>query len=158
MGKLVNSTEEKFTAVSLIQYHHSTGLIMRSSGNLTLIGYCIESPKKVLENVFENYYVTRYNGYELFSSGDFESTTPMIGLGINSIEPPNVYGIQYTGRLEELLQLNELLKVKRTKPISSKDLQRIISHLNEKQNTIFMNPTNNKIDKQEIIEVIRRFE
>ncbi len=156
---VVDSTKGKFTAVSLIPYHHTTGLIMRSSGKPKLVGYCVESPRDVLETAFENYHVTHYNGYELFSSGDFESTTPMLGLGITPVEPPKVYGIEYNGRLENLLQLDELLKAKRDEPISHQDVQRILAYLNKESDMGFMNPNNNqyKHDKKEIVDIVKRF-
>jgi hypothetical protein len=156
---VVDSTEGKFTAVFLIPYHHTRGVIMRDSGKATLVGYCVESPRDVLETAFGDYHITRYNGYDLFGGGDFESTTPMLGLGIVPVEPPKVYGIEYNGRLENLLQLDELLKAKRDGPISSQDVQRILAYLSEDSNHGFMNPNNNQVkhDMQEIIDIVKKF-
>jgi hypothetical protein len=156
---VVDLTAGKFTAVSLISYHHTTGLIMRSSKAATLVGYCVESPRNVLENVFRDYQVTRYNSYELFDSIDFEPTTPMLGLGIAPVGPPNVYGITYHGRLADILQLDELQKVKRIRPISHNDIDRIIAHLVEESGHGFINPNfnQNKHNKQEIIDIVKKF-
>ncbi len=156
---VVDSTKGKFTTVSLISYYHTTGFSMRSPGKETLVGYCVQSPQEVLEAAFENYHVTCYDGYELFGSEDFESTTPMLGLGISPINPPKIYGIEYNGKLETLLQLDELLNVKRDKPISSQDIQRILDYIGKESKNGFMNPNNNqkKHDKQEIINIIKRF-
>ena len=52
------------TAVSLVSHVH-TGLI-RGARNPVLIGYCVESPLEVFKTAFPDYYVTRFNGYELF--------------------------------------------------------------------------------------------
>ncbi len=156
---VVDSTAGKFTAISLIPYYTTTGLIIRSSGKPLLIGYCLDSPRDVLKNVFENYHVTRYNGYELFGQNDLESTTPMLGLGIHPVEPPRVYGIEYNGKLEELLRLDGLSGAKRNSPISSQYIQRIISHLGEISHMGFMNPKYGQLkhDKQEIIDVLKTF-
>jgi len=155
---VVDQTANKITTVSLIPYHHSTGLIMRSSGPVTLIGYCVEPPREVLEATFRDYYITRYNGYELFDIGD-ESTTPMLGLGIDPVQPSRVYGIEYNGILKNLLQLEELLKVKRDEPISHKDVQRIITYLSRKQNAGYINPNSeqSRHNKKEIIDIVKQF-
>lgn len=160
-NSVVDSTKGKFTAVSLIPYCRTTGIITRYSGKPTLIGYCVESPREVLGAVFEDYHVTRYNGYELFSSKDLKPTTPMLGLGIAPIRPPKVYGIKYTGRLEDLLQLSGLSKVKRGNPISPQDAQRIVAYLSNESESerAFTNPNCNqhKRDRKEIIQIVEKF-
>jgi hypothetical protein len=50
----------------------------------------------------------------------------MLGLGIFALEQPKVYGINYNGKLEELLQLRELANTKRKDPISDQDIKKII--------------------------------
>ena len=100
---------------------------MRCTGESTLLGYCTESPKEVLEKAFQNYHITNFDDHHFFGSGDFEPSTPMIGLGIFALENPTAYGINYNGRLERLLQLPGALKAKRKEPISKKDIERIKS-------------------------------
>ncbi|MBU1136137.1 MAG: hypothetical protein KJ559_01365 [Nanoarchaeota archaeon] len=123
--RAVNSIKDKYTTISLVPYINTTGVIMRKAGNSTFVDFCEENPLEVLKIAFPDYHVTRFNGYELFSSGDFEKTTPMLGLSISGFGP--VSGIK--GGIEELLKLDEILKVKRDKPISNEDIQRIITHL-----------------------------
>lgn len=151
---IVDDVKGKFTKVSMIPYYRTTGIIMRRPGGISIAGYCVESPREVLERVFPDYYVTRYMGYGLFGSSDFEPTTPMLGLGIDSITP--VFGIE--GRLENLLKLEELLKVKRDKPISKKDVKRIITNL-EEEGDGFLSPgyKQHKHDKQEIIKFVQKY-
>jgi len=153
--------EEKFTAVSLVHYGYTIGgIINRIPKKPTLVGFCVESPKKVLETAFQDYYVTHYNSWELFSSNDFEPTTPMLGLGIVPIKP--VFGIE--GKFEQLLQLDELVKVKRDNPISKQDTQRILNYLEHKLGIVCIDPTfmnktfnKNKLYLQEIIDVVQKF-
>jgi len=120
---------EENAAVYLIPYHHTTGLIMRSAGRAKLIGYCKESPLRVLECAFPHFHVTRVGGYNLFDSSDFEKTTPMLGLGIMNADVPINYGIRIYGNVEGLLKLDYAFSVKRNKNISIRDKKRILGNL-----------------------------
>jgi len=158
-NEVINSINETFTAISLTSYYKTTGLVMRSSGKTTLIGYCVESPEKTLEILFKDFHITCYKEYNFFSSSDFEPTTPVLGLKIEAIEPPKIYGIEYNGKLEELIELNKLIKAKRETPISQKDVKRIIDYLKEEElNIINPNYEQYKSDKQNLINIIKKFE
>lgn len=152
---VVDSTVGKYSFVSLIHY---TKKLLRVQEKITPLGYCVECPREVLEECFGDYHVTFYNGYELFSSQDFEPL--MLGLGINRVEPQNVYGIEYNGKLRELLQLDELNSVRRSKRISGNDILKIVSHLTKGEGNGFLNPnySQEKHDRQEIIDIVKGFE
>ena len=159
---VVDLTTGRFTAVSLIPYFHTTGVVMRSSRNEALVGYCLESPGEVLTRTFGRFHVTRYNGYELFGNDDFEATTPMVGLGITPVEQPQAYGIQCTGRLSELLQLEDFIGVRREDPISGKDVQRIIRNLrteliNEERDYLDPHVSQKRYDLREILTYMESF-
>ena len=144
-----------FTAVSLIQYNPPTKGFIYIDSKKTLVGYCVESPREVLETVFQDYSVASYMGYELLDREDFESNTPMLGLTL--FTPTKVYGVEYNGKLEEMLLLEELLKAKREKPVSAKDIRRITKYLGKEDKLDwFRYPDNDKRkqDKQEIIDII----
>ena len=149
-----DKTKGKFTEVYLDPYFHTTGLITRQSGPSTLLGYCAEDPLEVLRTVFPDYHVTSFNGYSLFGSGDFEPSTPMLGLAMEPID--SVFGIE--GRIEKLLELDELLKVKRKKPISREDVDRIIAHLEEEDqhSFLFSDHKQERYNKRQIINVIKQ--
>jgi len=156
---VIDSTEGKLTEIHLIPYYKSTGIIMRCTGESTLLGYCTESPKEVLEKAFQNYHITNFDDHHFFGSGDFEPSTPMIGLGIFALENPTAYGINYNGRLERLLQLPGALKAKRKEPISKKDIERIVAYLGKEDEHGFLNPNNNQVkhDKKEVITILKKF-
>jgi len=156
---VVDSTRGKVTEVFLIPYYHTRGFITRLPGESTLVGYCTESPRKVLKTLFPDYNITYYNGYHLFSTGDFEATTPMLGLGIAPVKSQEVYGLKYNGKLEELLQLGDLLKTKRSLPVSKDEVQRILAYLRKKSNEDFIDLKfkQKQHDKQEIISIISKF-
>jgi len=153
--KVIDLTEGKYTAVSLVTYFHAKGIIMRYAENPILLGYCVENPLEVLKSSFPKYHVTRFNGYELFSSEDFESTTPMLGLSIRGVEP--VFGIE--GRIKKLLELDEVLKVKRDKPVSKEDVQRILARLKQRGEGDFLSPRYKQVkhDKEQIIAIVRQY-
>ena len=148
----VNLLKGKSSSIYLIPYVHTTGLVTRSSCKSKLIGYCSESPVQVLEVLFPRYHVTNFNGYEFFGSGDFEDSTPMLGLGIIAIEP--VFGIN--GTLKKLIKLEELAQVKRDKPIDKKDVQRIIKYLNQEDESIYERDVNIPRRVRPIIRAIQR--
>lgn len=158
---IVDLTKGKFSEVSLIPYLHTRSrLVPRcSSGEERVLGYCSESPKEVLERVFENYDVTRYNGYELFGSSDFDSTTPMLGLGISPFEPPKVYGVRYYGKLKGILNLKELSKAKRSGPISNRDIERILKNLSDNRGCDILNSEREQdmYDIKEIMDIVEKF-
>ena len=152
------------TSISLDSYHHTKGgLMMRQSGESELIGYCTENPLEVLKRAFKDYHVTRFSGYEFFSSDDFRAETPMIGLGISSIPWPYVYGIVYNGELEELLRIEKLEKARRQNPISGEEIQIIIDELTPMKeiwhNPNYVNPNYERVkhDLGQITEVLRGF-
>jgi hypothetical protein len=122
IDKIIN---EGYCAVSIAEYVHTTGIIMRDQRNSKLIGYCNENPLDVLEKIFLNYPVVKCEGYQFYGSNDFEKTTPMKGLAIGGITP--VYGIN--GNISEMLDLDSINNLKRKEPIQKNEIEKIIKHL-----------------------------
>lgn len=151
---IVDSFQSKYTRVSIIPYMKTTGVIIRDSINAKFTGYCVENPLEVLEIAFPNYQVTRFNGSEFFGIADFETTTPMLGLSICAFKP--VFGIE--GKIRDFLELDEVLALKRDKPISKEDVQRIMIHL-EKDTQNMFDPQYKQInyDKKQIIDVVSKY-
>lgn len=154
---VVDSVKDGYSSISIEFYVNTTGVCMRSLRDQKLIGYCVENPLQVLEKVFPTYHVTTVNGYRLFDSGNFESSTPMIGLGINKIEP--VFGIE--GKIDNLIKSDDFLKVKRELEISNKDIQQIINYLgtNPDPSLAFFYPEHNqsKFGKQQVSDIIKKY-
>lgn len=154
-------TKDKFTLISLIEYSLSTEFVMRTPSERIPLGYVIEPPKHVLETVFPDYHVTEYNEKQLFTNSPSNSNPPMLGLGINPIDRPVVYGIQYTGRLNEILELNKLIKAKRDNPITQEEIKEIIAYLSEPPHSdggiLNTQRDQTRHDKEEIISVISAF-
>ena len=150
-----NALEKGYTSLKIIPYYHSRGLIMRSEGKSTIVGYCVENPLEVLERVFPEYHVTAFNGYHLFDTSDFKRTTPMIGLGINKF--PAHRGIK--GTLNELLEVEDVQKLKKNKPIQKAVLNRITKNLKNrtKHNHLWLSPSFKQLqyDTQKTIEVLK---
>jgi hypothetical protein len=148
----------KFSAVSMIPYHHTNGVVMRSSGAPTLVGFCRESPGEVLEKVFPNYYVTCFNGYDFFDSGDFDSSTPMLGLGIYPIDSPKEYGIEYNGNLAGLLKVDGMFKARRGGVVERDEIDRIVASLSKDNSYSLLNLNQGykqmRFNKQQIIDIV----
>ncbi len=124
---VVDLTKGKSTAVYLDFYYIPKGdIIMRAHGNRKLMGYCTENPVEVLKITFPEYHITRFHNYSFFSSEDMESTTPMCGLYIKQVDL--MYGIE--GKIEKLLGLEDIIKAKRDKPISKRDVKKIVDYIN----------------------------
>ena len=154
--RVVDSTEGKYTAVSLVSYHITKNLIIRIAKDPKLLGYCVENPLEVLRTAFPDYSVTRFNGYELFGSGDFEETTPGVGLSIRGVN--HVFGIE--GRVEKLLELDEVLRIKRDKLVSEEHARRIIEYLGAERHPLdSVSRTYHQVihDKKQIIDVLRQY-
>ena len=125
---VVDSFKDKYSSVSLVPYIITTGIISRSAGDPTLIGYCTENPLEVLGTAFPNFHVVRLDNYEFFGCIDFEQTDPMLGLSIRSVEP--LTGID--GRVEQILRSDKAFEAIRDESISVEDIGEIISRLNGK--------------------------
>ena len=152
---VVDRTKGRYTEICLEHYSISTGFAMRSADEVTLIGYCTESPRKVLETAFPKFNITRYNGYTLFDSSDFEKTTPMIGLAISPKEV--TYGIE--GKINELLELDDSQDVIREKPIFKKDIKKIIRNIRKDGSLSSFNQLykQEKHNQKEITDILRKF-
>ncbi len=154
----IDTREQSFTMISLIQYTLTTGLIMRTPKESKLIGYCINPPKEVLEKLFSDFYVTRYLGIEFFSHSDTRRDNPMLGIGIDSISP--VCGIK--GTIEEIAESPELLEVKRNSPVSDEEINRILSYLRGESFSVFSprifipGPSQKGYDKKQAIEILEK--
>ncbi len=123
---VVDSVEGKHTTISLVDYCHSTGLIMRSARrNEKILAYTVKNPKEVFERLFPKFIITRYMGRELFSSGDFKNDTPMVGLALYSTDA--IPGIN--GNLGEFVSEGFFEKAKRDCSISAKQIERIIENV-----------------------------
>ena len=153
---VVDLTKGKSTAVYLDFYYIPKGdIITRAHGNRKLIGYCTENPLEVLKITFPEYHITRFHNYSFFSSEYMESTTPMCGLYIKQIDP--MYGTE--GKIEKLLGLEDIIKAKRDKPISKRDVKKIIDHIN---NTFFVPVFHSQYkqreyNKKQIIDVLKQY-
>ncbi len=111
---VVDNLDGKYTAISLVKYHHSTGLIMRgASSGEKLLAYCAQDPREVFSGLFGKFEITRFNGREFYGSSDFKDDTPMIGLSVVAMDP--VVGISgvwsddvSAGVFDEALRKGEL--------------------------------------------------
>ena len=155
---IVDSNEGKFSAISLKSYTLSRGIIFRGCNQHNLIGFCRESPIEVLEDIFPDYYVTSFNGYEFFSSQNIDSSLPMLGLGISSINPPTEYGIEYNGNLEGFLKEEVLEKVRRKEPVSSEEVRLILENIS-KDYSLGLDKRSKQMqfDRQQIVDVVKKF-
>jgi hypothetical protein len=118
----------KKSTISLINYYPGKGSALRDSGPSFLLGYCATSPREVLKRVFPEFYVTRYNGYELFDPNDPDKEIPLCGLGIAPVGYL-AYGLKCTGRLDTILQLEQISLVKRKNPAAPKEIEKIFEYL-----------------------------
>lgn len=166
---VIDSLEGKNSSIYLIQYLHTTGIIMRESRDPVLISNCIDSPQESLEYLFPNYHITEFNGYSFFDSGDFEETTPMIGIGIKPFAPPKGCMMSPNSKLESLTNDSEFLKVKRSESISQYDLNRIVEgidpSLDDRKDFGPYGPTYNNprydqsvYDRNQILDILKKFE
>lgn len=119
--------EKNFTLISLVDYIITTGIITRQPTSPKLIGYCVETPMEIFQRLFSEFYVTRYNKHELFSSNIFDDNTPMKGLSISLIEP--IVGIK--GNLSEILALEKLNQVKRQDSVSKSEIEKIKKYVKD---------------------------
>tara|TARA_Y100000310_G_scaffold344292_1_gene456244 strand:- start:746 stop:1294 length:549 start_codon:yes stop_codon:yes gene_type:complete len=156
---VVDSTGGKVSAVSLIPYNHTRGLVKRSSGKEILLGYCLEPPKRVFNTLFEGYSITRFNSYDLFDQKDLAPETPMLGLGIAPVEPPTIYGITYDGRLAGLLENEEFIKATRTSTLSDEEIEKITEHVCKMGQHAVLNSNFEQVkrDKKEILDLVSGF-
>lgn len=152
---VVDSMEGKFTALSVCDYVHTRGLIIRDAKRSELIGYCKTNPKKALKQLFPRYQITRANGYELFSSGDFEESTPMRGLVIDALDP--IKGI--SGEINDLLGERITQELLRKQPPQEEVVKRIIDNLKEEQDSLWIskNYKQYQFNKQQLIDIISEF-
>jgi hypothetical protein len=82
--------------IRVINYANSTGLIERDWDRRNpprIVGYCNESIDSVFKSLFPTFFVTRFNGFEIFPSNprDF---FPQVGLEISAYRSTQpVYGL-----------------------------------------------------------------
>ncbi|MBI4439902.1 hypothetical protein HY638_02930 [Candidatus Woesearchaeota archaeon] len=149
-GTIVDKTAGKFTVVSLVPYSHVSegGIISRQAGVPRTAAFIADSPWNVMEALFNDFTVTRYNGCELYSRDNLYSFTPMKGIGIDPVE--RIYGIN--GDLAELLEHEGLKEVRRKSPISRDDAKDIMIYLSGFFNLGYSKQEQR--DRREIIDII----
>jgi hypothetical protein len=127
------------TSISIAHYVNSTGLIGRVEDvkQRQLLGYCSEKPQDVLKSLLPHFFVTSYNGIDLYDA-DGKIHAPMKGVAISYRIISGVYGWRNVidGKLGELLHLKmaDFEEVKRDKPLLDKEKFAMVSTVNKRLN------------------------
>ena len=117
-------SDNLFTGINLENYTSTKGLIIpHSHSDSKLIAYCSESSEKVFRVLFPSFYVTSFEGLELFSSQ--RSGNPMRGLSVYGVE--SVFGIR--GSVKDFLKLRNIESLRRTEPLSKREICEIMNNL-----------------------------
>ncbi|MFA5857186.1 MAG: hypothetical protein WC867_07520 [Candidatus Pacearchaeota archaeon] len=115
---------EKPSIISIENYSISKGGFRTGYLDSTdVIAYCIASPKYLLEELFLDYTITNFNGFQLYSGSDLEN---LRGIGISQTNQfEGVMGIEINGTVKDLLNLESVISLRRSKSLTDEERSKI---------------------------------